>query len=119
MYPQFTFKAGTFTGNAGLNMTWIAGTVPANNPGDTLNAIEEHHRFDLRVGFTPPTQKWELAVYARDLTDEAAHIGGLQSGFFSQTIGTSNSDVHLYGVGGERFDRGRRVGLQANYFFGR
>jgi iron complex outermembrane recepter protein len=119
LYPQYTFQVGEFTARAGLNMTWIAGTVPANNPGDTLNSIPDRYRFDLRVGFMPPSGKWEVAVYARDLTDEAAHIGGLQSGFFSQTIGTSNSDVHLYGNGGQRFDRGRRVGLQGNYFFGR
>jgi outer membrane receptor protein involved in Fe transport len=118
-YPQYSFRIGEFTGNAGLNMTWVAGTVPANNPGDTLSSIADRRRFDLRVGFMPPSSKWELAVYARDLTDEAAHVGGLQSGFFSQTIGTSNSDVHLYGVGGQRFERGRRVGLQGSYFFGR
>jgi hypothetical protein len=99
-------------------MTWVAGTVPANNPGDTLNTIADRHRFDLRVSLMPPSGKWEWALYVRDLTDEAAHIGGLQSGFFSQTIGTSNSDVHLYGVGGQRFDRGRRWGLQGSYYFG-
>jgi iron complex outermembrane receptor protein len=118
LYPQYSFQIGEFTGNAGLNMTWVAGTVPANNPGDTLNSIPDRHRFDLRVGFMPPSGNWELAVYGRDLTDEAAHVGGLQSGFFSQTIGTSNSDVHLYGVGGQRFERGRRWGVQASYFFG-
>jgi hypothetical protein len=46
-------------------------------------------------------------------------VGGLQSGFFNQTRGTSNSDVHLYGVGGRRFERGARWGVQASYFFGR
>jgi outer membrane receptor protein involved in Fe transport len=119
LYPQYFFEIGGFTAEAGLNMTWIAGNVPANNPGDTLNTIPDRHRFDLRVALTPPSGNWQLALYGRDLTDEAAHVGGLQSGFFSQTIGTSNSDVHLYGVGGQRFERGRRWGLQASYFFGR
>jgi iron complex outermembrane recepter protein len=119
LYPEFEFRLGRFTASAGLNMTWIAGSVPANNPGDTLNTIADRHRFDLRVAVAPPSGDWEVAVYGRDITDEAAHVGGLQSGFFNQTRGTSNSDVHLYGVGGRRFERGARWGLQASYFFGR
>jgi outer membrane receptor protein involved in Fe transport len=119
LFPQYTFRVGQFTGEATMFMTWIAGTVPPANPGDTLNSLEQRSRYDLRVGFTPPSGAWNLAIYGRDITDEAAHVGGLQSGFFSQTIGTSGSDVHLYGVGGQRFERGRRVGLQANYYFGR
>ena len=118
-YPEVTFQLGQFSTSATLLTTWIAGTVPANNPGDTLNSIEQRERYDLRIAMTPRSENWELALYARDLTDEAAHVGGLQSGFFSQTVGTSNSDVHLYGVGGKRFERGRRVGLQASYYFGR
>jgi len=51
-----------------------------------------------------------------DITDEAAHIGGLQSGFFNQTSGTTNSEVHLYGISGATFERGARWGVQANYF---
>jgi len=119
VYPQVSFELGRFTGRAGLNMTWVAGSVPANNPGDTLNTIADRHRFDLRVALSPPGGSWELALYGRDITDEAAHVGGLQSGFFNQTRGTSLSDVHLYGVGGRRFERGARWGLQASYFFGR
>lgn len=117
--PQVSFPLGQYAGSAGLNMTWIDGTKSPANPGDTLATIEARHRIDLRVGIRPPSDKWELALYARDLTDEQAHVGGLQSGFFSSTRGTSNSDVHLYGVGGKRFERGRRVGLQASYFLGR
>ena len=119
LHPQYSFALGQFTGRVGLNMTWIAGTVPPANPGDTLNSLPQRHRFDLRAALTPPGGRWELALYARDLTDEAAHVGGLQSGFFSTTAGTSSSDIHLYGVGGQRFERGRRVGLQASYFLGR
>jgi outer membrane receptor protein involved in Fe transport len=118
LYPQLAFPLGRFMGSASLNMTWIAGSVPANNPGDTLNTIADRHRFDLRLAIAPPSGDWELALYGRDITDEAAHVGGLQSGFFNQTRGTSLSDVHLYGVGGRRFERGARWGLQANYFFG-
>lgn len=118
-YPEVTFQMGQFSTSASLLVTYIAGTVPANNPGDVLNSIEQRERFDLRIAMRPRSEAWELALYARDLTDEAAHVGGLQSGFFSQTVGTSNSDVHLYGVGGKRFERGRRVGLQASYYFGR
>ena len=118
LYPQYSFQVGDFTGNASLLMTWIAGSVPAANPGDTLNTIPDRHRFDLRIALTPPSGNWEFALYGRDITDEEAHVGGLQSGFFSQTVGTSNSDVHLYGVGGKRFERGSRWGLQASYFFG-
>jgi outer membrane receptor protein involved in Fe transport len=119
VYPLFEFPLGRFSGSAALNMTWIAGSVPANNPGDTLNTIADRQRFDLRVAVAPPAGNWELALYGRDITDEEAHVGGLQSGFFNQTRGTSNSDVHLYGVGGRRFERGARWGLQGSYFFGR
>ncbi|MBN1239735.1 MAG: TonB-dependent receptor [Gammaproteobacteria bacterium] len=119
IHPQYFFRLGEFSGTAGLNMTWIAGSVPANNPGDTLNTIASRHRFDLRVALMPPSGRWELALYGRDITDEAAHVGGLQSGFFNQTLGTTDSDLHLYGVGGRRFERGARWGLQASYFFGR
>lgn len=119
LYPQVVLDAGGFTVTAGMNMTWIAGSVPANNPGDALNTIADRHRFDLRVALAPPGERWELALYGRDITDEAAHVGGLQSGFFNQTLGTSDSDLHLYGVGGRRFERGARWGLQVNYFFGR
>lgn len=119
LFPQYAFDVGRFSGRAALNMAWIAGSVPANNPGDTLNTIADRHRIDLRVSLTPPSGNWELALYGRDITDEAAHVGGLQSGFFNQTLGTSDSDLHLYGVGGRRFERGARWGLQANYFFGR
>jgi outer membrane receptor protein involved in Fe transport len=119
LYPEYAFMLGRFQGRAGLNMTWIAGSVPANNPGDTLNTIDDRHRFDLRVSLAPPSGAWELALYGRDITDEAAHVGGVQSGFFNQTRGTSTSDVHLYGLGGRRFERGARWGLQGSYFFGR
>jgi outer membrane receptor protein involved in Fe transport len=119
LYPQYSFQLGNLSGTAGLNMTWIAGSVPANNPGDTLNTIASRQRFDLRVSLMPPSSNWEVALYGRDITDEEAHVGGLQSGFFNQTRGTSNSDVHLYGVGGRRFERGARWGVQASYFFGR
>jgi iron complex outermembrane receptor protein len=118
LYPQFEFPLGRFSGSAGLTMTWIAGSVPANNPGDTLNTIAGRHRFDLRLSLAPPSGDWEIALYGRDITDEAAHVGGLQSGFFNQTRGTASSDLHLYGVGGRRFERGARWGLQASYFFG-
>jgi outer membrane receptor protein involved in Fe transport len=118
LFPQYSFRLGDFTGTAALAMTWISGFVPPANPGDTLNTFDDRQRYDLRVGFAPPSANWEVAIYGRDITDEEAHVGGLQSGFFSQTIGTSNSDVHLYGVGGRRFDRGARWGIQASYFFG-
>lgn len=117
--PQFTFPLGTFTARAGLNMTWIDSTVSPFNPTDPLGRIEGRHRIDLRLALAPERANWEVALYARDLTDEAAHIGGLQSAFFSQTNARNDTDVSLYGVGGKTFERGRRVGLQASYFLGR
>ena len=122
--PQVSFQVGKFSAQAGLNMTWVAGrdpffVPPPGFPEDPLATIPDHHRFDLRVAFTPPTDKWELALYGRNITDEEIQTGGLQSGFFNQTSGTSNSEVHLYGISGKTFDRGARWGVQANYFFGR
>jgi outer membrane receptor protein involved in Fe transport len=119
LFPQVEFPLGRFSGNAALYMTWIAGSVPAANPGDELNTIADRHRIDLRFAVAAPSGNWELALYGRDVTDEEAHVGGLQSGFFNQTRGTTNSDLHLYGVGGRRFERGERWGLQASYLFGR
>lgn len=124
LHPQVVFQAGRFTGTASMNMSWIAGSDPffAPPPGfpeDSLATISDRRRFDFRVAFLAPSETWEIALYGRDITDEAAHVGGLQSGFFNTTNGTTNSEVHLYGIGGKRFERGARWGVQANYFFGR
>jgi outer membrane receptor protein involved in Fe transport len=119
LQPEVFFQVGGFAARAGLNMTWIAGQEGFFAVSDPLAVIPNRHRFDLRVAFTSPDETWELALYGRDITDEAAHVGGLQSGFFNQTSGTTDSDVHLFGIGGKRFERGARWGVQANYFFGR
>jgi outer membrane receptor protein involved in Fe transport len=123
LHPAVNFQLGEFSATAGMNMTWIAGNEgffvpPPGYPVDPLAAVSGRHRFDLRVAIRPPTSQWELGIYGRDITDEAAHVGGLQSGFFNTTNGTSLSEVHLYGPGGKRFERGARWGIQANYFFG-
>jgi outer membrane receptor protein involved in Fe transport len=117
--PEATFPVGSFTTKVGLNGTWVAGVKSAANPGDPLANLPSRYRIDLRVAVTPPRGNWEIAAYVRDLTDQAAWIGGLQSAFFSTTTGTGNSDVYLYGVSGKTFDRGRRVGVQLSYFLGR
>jgi outer membrane receptor protein involved in Fe transport len=125
LHPQVDFRVGQFSARASMNMTWLAGAEPffvppEGYPPDPLATVPGRHRFDLRVSFTPPSEQWELALYGRDITDEEAWVGGLQSGFFNTTTpGASNSEIHLYGPGGKRFDRGARWGVQANYFFGR
>lgn len=119
LHPQLLFDVGRFSARAGLNMTWIAGQDSVFAVPDPLAEIPDRQRFDLRISFMPPAGNWELALYGRDITDEAAHVGGLQSGFFNQTNGTSDSDVHVYGISGKRFERGARWGVQANYFLGR
>lgn len=122
--PEVRFMVGEFTARASMNMMWLAGAEsffvpPEGYPPDPLSTVPGRHRFDLRVSIMPPSERWELAIYGRDITDEAAWVGGLQSGFFNTTTpGASNSEVHLYGPGGKRFERGARWGLQANYFFG-
>jgi hypothetical protein len=108
-----------------MNMMWLAGSEaffvpPEGYPPDPLATVPGRHRFDMRVSFMPPSEQWEIAIYGRDITDEAAWVGGLQSGFFNTTTpGASNSEIHLYGPGGKRFERGARWGIQANYFIGR
>lgn len=125
LHPAVRFQVGQFAARASMNMMWLAGNEPLfvppeGYPPDPLATIPGRHRFDLRVAFTPPSERWELSIYGRDITDEAAWVGGLQSGFFNTTTpGASNSEIHLYGPGGKRFERGARWGLQANYFFGR
>ena len=122
--PAVTFPLGQFLGRASMNMMWRPGNEgffvpPPGFPADPLGTIPGRHRFDLRVSLMPPSEQWELALYGRDITDEEAWIGGLQSGFFNTTNGTSLSEVHVYGPGGKLFERGARWGIQANYFFGR
>ncbi|HEY5567822.1 MAG TPA: TonB-dependent receptor [Gammaproteobacteria bacterium] len=125
LHPAVNFQVGEFSARASMNMAWYAGTPsffvpPAGYPEDPLGAIPGRHRFDLRVSFMAPSEQWEIALYGRDITDEEAWVGGLQSGFFNTTTpGASNSEIHLYGPGGKRFERGARWGVQANYFFGR
>jgi outer membrane receptor protein involved in Fe transport len=124
LHPEVTFEVGGFSGRASMNMAWFAGTPsffvpPPGYPDDPLGTIPGRHRFDLRVSFMAPSEQWEIALYGRDITDEEAWVGGLQSGFFNTTNGTSLSEVHLYGPGGKLFERGARWGIQANYFFGR
>jgi outer membrane receptor protein involved in Fe transport len=123
--PEVDFQVGQFSARASMNMMWLAGAEPffvppEGYPPDPLATVPGRHRFDLRVSFMPPSEQWEIALYGRDITDEAAWVGGLQSGFFNTTTpGASNSEIHLYGPGGKRFDRGARWGVQANYFIGR
>lgn len=118
LMPSISFPVGQYEVKAVLNATWTDGTRPPANPGDRLNRIEQRQRYDLRLALRPASDSWELALYGRDLTDEQAHVGGIQSGALSNTNCRDNSDLCVYGVGGQRFERGRRVGLQASYFFG-
>lgn len=123
--PEVSFRVGEFSARASMNMMWLAGNEPffvppEGYPPDPLATIPGRHRFDLRIAFMPPSERWELGIYGRDITDEAAWVGGLQSGFFNTTTpGASTSEIHLYGPGGKRFERGARWGIQANYFLGR
>jgi len=114
LQPQLSFELGgnyqaTLTGNLFFSDGYEMSATPQFDP---ISIIDSFHRVDLNFVVGPVDGNWEVGLYARDLTDERNVLGGGQNNFQSRTL---NVD---YDAGSRTIERGRRVGVQFNYYFG-
>ena len=115
LQPEWTFNLGSsYEGRFYGNIFWSDGYEMSATPQfDPLSIIDSFYRIDAMFAVSPTDGDWELGLYARDLTDEQNYLGGGQNNFQSRTLRVD------YDPGSITRDRGRRVGVQFNYFFGR
>ena len=114
LQPTFTFNLGgnyqaVLTGNLFFSDGYEMSATPQFDP---ISIIDSFHRFDLNFAVGPVDGNWEIGLYARDITDEQNVLGGGQNNFQSRTV---NVD---FDAGSRTIERGRRVGVQFNYYFG-
>jgi iron complex outermembrane receptor protein len=114
LQPQYSFDLGsnyraTLVGNIFFSDGYEMSATPQADP---LSIIGSWHRVDLNLTVTPENADWEIGVYARDLTDQQVWVGAGQNNFQSRTVRLD------YDPGSVTRDRGRRVGVQFNYYFG-
>jgi outer membrane receptor protein involved in Fe transport len=114
LQPEFTFGLGSnYLGTLSLNLFFSDGyELAATSQQDPISFIDDWHRLDVRFAVGPESGNWQLALYARDLTDERVAYGAGLNNFQSRTR------LIDHDAGGYTADRGRRVGIQFNYFFG-
>jgi len=115
LQPEWTFNLGSnYEGRFYGNIFWSDGYEMSATPQfDPLSIIDSFYRIDAMFSVSPSDGDWEVGLYARDLTDEQNYLGGGQNNFQSRTLRID------YDPGSVTRDRGRRVGVQFNYFFGR
>jgi outer membrane receptor protein involved in Fe transport len=114
LQPEYTFALGNrFVGTLGANLFFSDGyELAATSQGDPISFIDDWYRLDVRFAVAPDDGNWQVALYARDLTDERVAYGSGVRNFQSRTR------LIDYDAGAYTADRGRRVGIQLNYFFG-
>ena len=114
LQPEYTFALGNnFVGTLSANVFFSDGyELNATSQQDPISFIDDWHRLDVRFAVAPEDGDWQLALYARDLTDERVAYGAGQNNFQSRTRRIDHD------AGSYTADRGRRVGIQFNYFFG-
>jgi iron complex outermembrane receptor protein len=109
--PQWSFDLGTnFVGRLTGSLLFSDG-YDLGGELDPLSHIGSFGRLDLRFGIEPADGNWEVAIYGRDVTDEATWIGGGAIDFQSRTL------LVDYDAGGGTPSRGARYGVQFHYFF--
>lgn len=112
--PTWSFAMGsgwsaTLSGNIFFSDGYELAATPTLDP---LNFIDSWQRVDLNLTMGPTDANWELGFYARDLTDERVWISAGASSFQHRTRRVDHD------AGVVSAERGRRVGVQFNYFFG-
>lgn len=112
--PTWSFAMGsgwsaTLSGNIFFSDGYELAATPTLDP---LNFIDSWQRVDLNLTMGPTDANWELGFYARDLTDERVWISAGASSFQHRTRRVDHD------AGVVTAERGRRVGVQFNYFFG-
>lgn len=114
LQPQYSFELGanyraTLSANLFFSDGYELAATPQNDP---LSFIDSWHRLDAQFTVSPLDGNWNVGLYARDLTDERVWVGAGQNNFQSRTL------LLDHDPGGVTAERGRRVGVQFNYFFG-
>jgi outer membrane receptor protein involved in Fe transport len=114
LQPEYTFDMGeTFVGTFSANLVFSDGyELAATSQQDPIGFIDSWHRLDARFAVAPRDGDWQIALYARDLTDERIAYGAGVNNFQSRSL------LIAHDAGSYTADRGRRVGVQFNYFFG-
>jgi hypothetical protein len=103
----------TFVGTFSANLVFSDGyELAATSQQDPIGFIDSWHRLDARFAVAPRDGDWQIALYARDLTDERIAYGAGVNNFQSRSL------LIAHDAGSYTADRGRRVGVQFNYFFG-
>jgi outer membrane receptor protein involved in Fe transport len=111
--PQLDFALGSgLVGSFSANL-FFAGDYLERDNRHPMAFIDAHHRLDLRFALTPVDGQWEVALYGRNITDEAIAIVSGENNFHSRTLALD------YDAAGGSIDRGARFGVQLSYFFGR
>ena len=87
--------------------------MAATPQGDPLSFIDSWHRLDVNFAVGPVDGNWEIGIYGRDLTDERVWIGAGANSFQHRTTTLTHNP------GTVTAERGRRVGIQFNYYLGR
>ncbi|MBN1240819.1 MAG: TonB-dependent receptor [Gammaproteobacteria bacterium] len=111
LMPEVRFTVGRYDARFSANLFWSDG-YDLGNDGDPLDLVDSNHRFDVRLGFSPPDSNWEVALYGRDITDQRLVVAGASD--FQQ----KSNDRLSHNGGGIARDRGARWGIQATYFLG-
>jgi len=111
LQPEYNMPYGKFNVRLGASIA-ITPSYTFETNQDPLSEVDSYTRIDLRAAISPAaSEKWELALYVRDLTDE-------QVNQFDHTDFQSKSlDQTIFDANGEGRDRGRRVGIQGRLNF--
>ena len=108
--PEYTTTYGDFLLRLGASVS-MSSSYTTNFIEDPIFEAPSYQRVDLRGSLAPSSEKWEIALYVQDLTDERPHFAGITD-FQSQSL-----DLTIFDGGGVSRERGRRVGIQARYNF--
>ena len=111
--PQLDFALGSgFTGSFFVNL-FFADEYVGRDARHPIEFIDAHHRLDVRIALAPVDGSWEVALYGRNVTDEAITYLSGENGFDSRTLALD------YDAAGGILDRGARFGIQLSYFLGK
>ena len=106
LQPEYRKGYRDYLVRLGMNVS-ISPSFEYSFDQDPASRVDSYQRFDVRASLAPSSEKWELALYVRDLTDERVTFAGLTD-FQSKSL-----DPTIYDAEGVIQDRGRRIGLQA------
>jgi outer membrane receptor protein involved in Fe transport len=111
--PQLDFALGSgFVGSISANL-FFSDAYLGRDGRHPMDFIDAYHRLDVRFALAPIAGPWEVALYGRNVTDEAVIYLSGENSFHSRTLALD------YDAAGGMLDRGARFGIQLSYFFGK